>query len=236
MFADNLLEQERVNEFEFVFALVQPSERERQIVLELCRQLANVTLIETDGRATLYQTWNQCILRSSSELLTNANGDDLRTRDSLVSQLRYMQDTKEVDVAYSGHWEIRNRPKLHSTADCKIEIYRAPQPTALTILLAGYAPPCAAPVWRKSLHEKFGLFRENMHSAGDAEFWLRCLLMGSAFGIIDKPYSKSYLNPNGLSTKPDSTAKSEWSTTLQNLELRLVFRYLRFVKLNKHRS
>jgi hypothetical protein len=34
------------------------------------------------------------------------------------------------------------------------------------------------PVWRRSLHEKYGFFDGKMHSAGDYEFWLRLTSSG----------------------------------------------------------
>ena len=63
------------------------------------------------------------------------------------------------------------------------------------------------PLWRKSLHEKNGYFNEKYTSAGDLEFWLRCIRNGSTFKRIPEILGTYYHNPHGLSTSPANHAR-----------------------------
>ena len=64
--------------------------------------------------------------------------------------------------------------------------------------------PHAAPMWRRSLHEKYGKFDAKYRSAGDWEMWLRAASKGSLFKKISAHCNLYYFNPNGISTNPDN--------------------------------
>jgi hypothetical protein len=57
--------------------------------------------------------------------------------------------------------------------------------------------PHNAPMWRKSLHDKIGLFNTRYKSAGDYELWLRAMLDGSKFLKIEEALAAYYNNPFG---------------------------------------
>jgi hypothetical protein len=63
--------------------------------------------------------------------------------------------------------------------------------------------PGCMPVWRKSMHDKSGLFDENLKYAGDWDMWLRAVKDGSKFLKIDEILGLYYLNPEGLSTNSE---------------------------------
>jgi hypothetical protein len=58
-------------------------------------------------------------------------------------------------------------------------------------------------MWRKSLHEKYGYFRDRYKSSGDYEFWLR---VGRTENLVRLPETLGiyYWKPEGLSTAPES--------------------------------
>ena len=64
--------------------------------------------------------------------------------------------------------------------------------------------PHASPMWRKTIHEKYGEFDESFRSAGDWEMWLRAASQGSQFKKIDGTLGLYYFNPTGISTDPDN--------------------------------
>ena len=66
--------------------------------------------------------------------------------------------------------------------------------------------PHAAPMWRKSLHEKYGNFDEKYKSAGDWEMWLRAASKGSIFKKINSISNLYYFNPKGISTNPENNS------------------------------
>ena len=54
------------------------------------------------------------------------------------------------------------------------------------------------PMWKRTLHDKFGYFNENYRSASDWEFWLTCVVGGSKFVKCDNPLGVYYFNPKGI--------------------------------------
>jgi hypothetical protein len=56
------------------------------------------------------------------------------------------------------------------------------------------------PMWRKTMHEKYGFFDETYKHAGDWEMWLRAVKSGAQFLKVPGVYSLFYYNPKGLST------------------------------------
>ena len=61
--------------------------------------------------------------------------------------------------------------------------------------------PHCAPMWRANLHHSIGMFDTNYQSAGDYEFWLRCLANGKRFKSVPDFLTFYYANPDGMSTK-----------------------------------
>jgi hypothetical protein len=74
-------------------------------------------------------------------------------------------------------------------------------------IIDSYNIPHCCPVWRKSLHNKYGYFDEKIYGPyADYEFWLRCMDDSTIFGLIDKVSVIYYLNPYGHNSRnSDST-------------------------------
>ena len=66
--------------------------------------------------------------------------------------------------------------------------------------------PHCHPVWRKSLHEKYGYFDERYHAVGDYEMWLRAVDKGAQFLKVPGIYGIFYLNP----TTPCGRSSNSW--------------------------
>ena len=49
--------------------------------------------------------------------------------------------------------------------------------------------PSNNPMWRKTLHDKFGLFDRSFKYSGDWEMWLRAVEGGAQFKKIDEYYA-----------------------------------------------
>lgn len=70
-------------------------------------------------------------------------------------------------------------------------------------LLRNNSPHCM-PLWRKNLHDKFGIFDENYKTASDGDFWLRCAAGGATIKMMNHPVGLYYENPKGRSTNPET--------------------------------
>jgi hypothetical protein len=63
------------------------------------------------------------------------------------------------------------------------------------------------PMWRRTLHDKYGKFDESFKSAGDWEFWLRCCVAGdSKFKKLNDVLGLYYFNPKGISTNQENNS------------------------------
>ena len=62
------------------------------------------------------------------------------------------------------------------------------------------------PMWRRSIHDKHGLFNSDYKSAGDWEFFLRSAFGGSEFKKINGVYGLYYFNPKGISTNIENNS------------------------------
>jgi hypothetical protein len=68
-------------------------------------------------------------------------------------------------------------------------------------MLVHNSPHCL-PVWRKSLHQKFGYFKPEYPVAADYEMWLRALIGGAKFKMVQGLIGSYYRNPTGNSSNP----------------------------------
>jgi hypothetical protein len=87
-------------------------------------------------------------------------------------------------------------------------------------------PPHNAPMWRRSLHDELGLFDTAFVSAGDYDFWMRCVLAGKTFYKLNDPHLAYYQNPQGLSTRRDTRGHEETRAVHRRYGRRLVSTHL----------
>ena len=64
------------------------------------------------------------------------------------------------------------------------------------------------PVWRRSLHDKFGYFSTEYVSGSDWDFWLRCTVGGTQMRLIKQVLGIYYQNPEGMSTKQENMERN----------------------------
>jgi glycosyltransferase involved in cell wall biosynthesis len=133
----------------------------------------NVRLILTDGIPTVYAAWNIAIEAATGEYISNQNSDDRLYPSALAKLAAALDVHKKYAVAYAD-------------VDVVLELGGAPAGRyewaegGIEELLGGcFLGPM--PMWRKSLHDKYGLFDGDMHSAGDYEFWMRIAKAGERF-------------------------------------------------------
>jgi hypothetical protein len=153
------------------------------------------------GFCSVYEAWNKGIELSSSNLLTNWNTDDRRSISSLSKQVSFLEQNDDVDVCY-GPTIISNIPN-ELFEHCSSEFMFPSLEGSLENLLEHNSPHCL-PVWRKSIHERFGLFDTSYFSAADYDMWFRVLKGGGKIAPIEEVVGLYYENPNGVSTNSKS--------------------------------
>jgi len=127
----------------------------------------NVSTVDIPG---LYAAWNMVIRRLPDEecFITNANTDDRKDPDGI--RLLALALGLGNDLVYGDYIKVDS---LHAEG---VRIER-PHYSLADMMLHCFVGPM--PMWRKSLHDKFGLFDEDYVVAGDWEFWVRCAVRGA---------------------------------------------------------
>ena len=121
--------------------------------------------IRTAGVPTLYAAWNDAIDLSDGEYLTNINTDDRLYPGALQKMIDVLDDNPDIGVVY---------PDVDRVDEIDGEPfgqYNWAEGGLAALLRGCFLGPM--PMWRKSLHDEYGLFDPEMHSSGDYDFWLR---------------------------------------------------------------
>lgn len=182
---DNLLTQEGVD-MELIFIAQRHSE-ELNVLDEWKKNNETwfkTRVMVTDGIPTLYHAWNLGIAMAEGEYLTNTNTDDRLYDGALQKMIDVLDNDPEVGVVY---------PDVHRVATIDGEVFGTFTWAEgdIDVLLQGcFLGPM--PMWRKSLHDRYGMFDDGMHSSGDYDFWLRLAKNGVKMKRIDEPLGRYF--------------------------------------------
>jgi glycosyltransferase involved in cell wall biosynthesis len=177
-----------------------PGNEETVINRYLEKYPKNIVYKRLEKDPGIYACWNIAAKLATGEFLTNANLDDRKSPEFLEKLAKELVSKKDIDVVYAEN-KLTNSPnetweKNTSKTNYPCEDF---SPDAM---LRGNPPHCM-PMWRKSLHDKFGYFEEKYRSASDWEFWLRCAFSNVKMAKISKPLGLYYFNPKGMSTNSE---------------------------------
>lgn len=177
-------------------------ENESVVIERFAKEFPNIKYKRYDYRVGIYDAWNIGIEASEGQFLTNTNMDDVRRQDSLERQAAALLELPFVDVVYQDFYYAfdKNVPYddiAHLGAKSKVGMV-----TPHTMFTSN--PPHNAPMWRRSLHDELGLFDGTYKSAGDYEFWMRCLAARKVFYKLNDPHATYFQNPHGLSTSRET--------------------------------
>lgn len=164
----------------------------------------NIKYYELKEDPGIYGTWNYAIEKSTGEFITNANLDDRKATNSLERHAIELMINPSVDLVYADSY-ITDKPNetfdKNSSAGKKYNF----EQFSKEAMLRGNQPH-NNPMWRKTIHDKHGVFESKYKSAGDWEFFLRSAHGGSIFKKLDGVYGLYYFNPKGLSTNPENNS------------------------------
>lgn len=189
---DNLLSQSRPPE---ILAVCLRGGLEEQIA----KTREGVTVITTLTVPTIYGAWNKAIEETDADYLCVANSDDLHYWWAIERMQQVLDDNPDVALVYPM------ADTTHVYGGLPVGRFLGQPFNPETMIELCYMGPM--PMWRRSLHEKYGLFDSQMEIAGDYEFWLRVALAGEKFLQIPEAVG-CYLS------RPDSREHREPIRTL----------------------
>ena len=170
-------------------------QNEQSIVKEFQAKYANIVYERTPERETLYAAWNRAIKMSHGKYITNANTDDRHRFDALEVMANFLDTHPEVSLAYPNQL-ITTVPNDTFVTTQGNRHWNWP-PYSYEQMKQGCCLG-SQPMWRKSLHDKYGYFRSEFHCAGDYEFWLRIGSQGEKLALIPEILGLYYFNPQGI--------------------------------------
>jgi glycosyltransferase involved in cell wall biosynthesis len=191
---DSLVAQTLRNDLEILVIDSNSQQNEGDIVREYQKKHSNIRYLRTDKRETIYAAWNRGVKMSRGKYLTNANADD-RLRNDALEILAHELDQREVGIVYSDTL-ITNQENETYNVNTAHSVWRQPDFNIQQMLM--YCPFGPQPMWKRSAHEKIGVFEPQYTIAGDYEFFLRIAWKYGAYHVA-QPLGLFLLHGTSLS-------------------------------------
>lgn len=223
-FLENITGQTLFDRSELIIIDADSPEGEREIIADYQTRYPNIIYRRINFRIGVYDAWNIGVGLARGRYLTNTNLDDLRRDDSFQLQAGTLDRHSEVDVVYQDfYYSFDHTLSFEQVARFG---FRSELPLVTPHGLLQFNLPHNAPMWRKSLHDKLGLFDGSFVSAGDWEFWFRCLSKGKVFRKIRPAHVAYFQNPEGISTRPETPGLEEGERLVRQYLRKLLSPYL----------
>lgn len=198
-FLADIVRQTIFKECELIIINANSPGNEEPIIKMYCEQYPNIVYERLESDPGLYAVWNYAIKKARAELITNANIDDRRNPESIEMHARALEEDGTVDVVYSDFY-LTYKPNETFEHNTYTYIVQPGEFAAHRMNLCLCGP---FPMWRASLHMRYGFFDETFISAGDYEYWNRLAAAGIYFKRVPGISGLYFENPTGLSTDQD---------------------------------
>ena len=191
---------------ELVLVNCNSPENEEETILKYQKLFPdNIKYIKLDSDPGIYGAWNTAIKQCTGEFISNANLDDRRAVDFAEKFAKLLVLDKDIDCVYAENLLTTSPHETFDKNSSNGQVYPSEE-FSLEAMLRGNPPHCM-PMWRKSMHDKNGMFEEKYKSAGDWEFWLRCSFNDSKYlKYTSEPLGLYYFNPKGISTNQENNS------------------------------
>lgn len=149
----------------------------------------DTTIVLTENIPTIGRAWNLGVEASHGKYLTTANSDDLFRRGALKDIEHVLDVRTDVGLVF-GDVYVQEEGKTRRWKRVKAQAGVLRDPMAMLMKQCFVGP---MPVWRKSLHNRAGMFNEGLVVVSDYEFWLRLAGTGVKFwytGCVTGTYAK----------------------------------------------
>jgi hypothetical protein len=202
-YIEDALNQSIFENVEFYFLDCASKEGESKIIEEFL-VYPNVHLRVLDKDPGLYAAWNICVNWIKEPILGNWNVDDRKSSWSLECLRDQLILDESLDLVYGR--TLISYKKNEKFFENKDKLVYPCLTHSLENLLKNNSPHCM-PLWRKSLHERFGYFDESLKTAADTDLWLRACKGGAKMKMINDVVGLYFENPTGRSTNPETLAE-----------------------------
>jgi len=196
-FLQDITRQTIFDQCELIIINANSPEHEEPIIREYMKKYPNIIYKKLDYQLGLYATWNMGINMARGIYITNANVDDRLSAKCYAVHARFLDANPSIDLVYSNSFIttlVNDKFEKNLQKHPRVQLPFSPNNIKKSCM------PSFNPMWRKSMHDKHGLFDESFIIAGDWEMWIRAVKLGSVFKKINGFYGLFYNNHEGLST------------------------------------
>lgn len=173
-------------------------QKESEICERFSLKYPQIRLLRT-SRETLYEAWNRAIAMARGLFITNANTDDRHKTDGLEKLASELDQNSKVGLVYAEQFisNIANE----SFDEClarNARVMSLPEYSRAQLMkgcLTG-----SQPMWRRSVHDRLGVFSLKYRIAADYDIWLR-IAGRYEFAKVPGPLGVFYDAPDTLSGK-----------------------------------
>lgn len=171
-----------------------------KIIQEYCLKYSNIKHIKLESDPGLYGVWNIGVKLAEADFVTNANIDDRRNPCCLETQVRALEEDASITLVYAPFYatHVPNTVFENPYGQFLLDV---PEFSVSMMKGCSMGP---MPMWRTSIHDVCGYFRDDFFSAGDYEMWCRMVSCGAVFKKLPFVSGVYYFNPKGLSTDQDN--------------------------------
>lgn len=124
---------------------------------------------------------NAGINNSQGEFIQLLDADDLIEHQKIQHQVDYLQDNADVDIVYSNTKFFVNNLSNVIEENENMFCVSGQGESLISRVLEKNITVVSAPLFRKKIIEKIGVFDEKLDAVEDYDFWLRCALNGCRF-------------------------------------------------------
>jgi cellulose synthase/poly-beta-1,6-N-acetylglucosamine synthase-like glycosyltransferase len=193
----DLLAQTMIEQIEILVCDGASPTNEGEAVRALMRERPDLAIgyLRTAERESCAATTNRCVQVARGTYLTMANADDRHRPDALEVLVGKLDERPDVDLVYAdcAVTEAENEDPVTTTAVCGYLSWPDFDPQSL--FASCYVGP--QPLYRRSLHERFGLYDESF-LANDYEFYLRVVRQGVRFLHVPEVLGLYLRSPHGI--------------------------------------
>lgn len=230
-FLEDMIRQKNFNSYELILVDANSPGNEKAVIEEYQKKYPNIHYFRLNYDPGLFGVYNYAIKHAKADFLSIAELDDRRNPESLEKHISYLKQHRHIDLTYQDYilTQIPNETwQSHHGIAVAVPSFH---PSKMNLCLPG-----PQPVWRKSMHERYGYFDERFRYGGDWEFWCRAVIGGATFKKLDGYSGIYFYNPNGLKTnslestvqkRKDETSRiistysPYWNKALENVEAEL---------------
>lgn len=196
-FMQDIVRQTVFDQCELIIINGNSPENEEPVIRRYMKNYPNIIYMRLKEDPGIYGCWNRAIEMSRGEFITNANVDDRLSPRCYATHMKTLDERPDIDLVYSNMY-LTDRP--NETFECNSSCGRLLRHDEFSSSAMDFCLPGCNPMWRKSMHDKYGLFDETYKTAGDWKMWCRAVEQGAQFLKIAGAYCLYYDNPRGLST------------------------------------